>query len=68
LGVIDDPVKGRKEAASKPTRDATWNWFTDDFMTRFAADDDKIIRREEPSRPIHIRGGLFLVLALPRKF
>jgi hypothetical protein len=43
LGVIDDPVKGRKEAASKPTRDATWNWFTDDFMTRFAADGALLI-------------------------
>lgn len=35
LGVIDDPIKGRKEANSKTVRDAAWDWFTDDFFTRF---------------------------------
>ena len=38
LGVIDDPIKGRAEASSKTVRDRTWNWFADDFSTRFAAD------------------------------
>lgn len=38
LGVIDDPVKGRQEVGSKLNRDATWSWFTDDFLSRFAAD------------------------------
>lgn len=38
LGIIDDPVKGRQEVASKLNRDATWLWFTDDYMSRFAAD------------------------------
>ncbi len=36
LGVIDDPVKGRKEANSQTVRDSVWNWFTDDFSTRFS--------------------------------
>ena len=36
LGVIDDPVKGRKEANSETVRESTWEWFTDDFYTRFA--------------------------------
>jgi predicted phage terminase large subunit-like protein len=36
LGVLDDPVKGRAEASSKTTRDRTWGWFTDDWMSRFA--------------------------------
>lgn len=36
LGVIDDPIKGRKEANSKTTRDSVWEWLTDDFMTRFS--------------------------------
>lgn len=36
LGVIDDPIKGRKEAQSKVTRDSTWNWMIDDFFLRFA--------------------------------
>lgn len=38
LGVIDDPLKGREEANSKTMRDKTWDWFTDDFMTRFTED------------------------------
>jgi hypothetical protein len=38
LGILDDFVKGRSEANSKTTRDSTWNWVTDDFMTRFAKD------------------------------
>jgi len=36
LGIIDDPVKGRAEASSKAMRDKVWNWFTDDFLFRFA--------------------------------
>jgi hypothetical protein len=38
LGILDDFVKGRAEANSKLERDKTWNWFTDDFLTRFAKD------------------------------
>jgi len=36
LGVIDDPVKGRAEANSKTIQEKTWDWFTDDFYTRFS--------------------------------
>lgn len=36
LGVIDDPIKGRKEANSKTVREAVWDWLTDDFMSRFS--------------------------------
>src|SRR5262249_48278443 len=36
LGIVDDPVKGRAEANSKPVRDKVWSWFTDDFFTRFS--------------------------------
>ncbi len=43
LGVIDDYVKGRREANSKTVRDATWSWFTDDFMTRFAEESALLI-------------------------
>jgi hypothetical protein len=35
LGVVDDPFKGRAEARSKTIRDRTWDWFTDDYGTRF---------------------------------
>lgn len=38
LGVIDDPIKGREEAGSASVRDKTWDWFTDDFFTRFSED------------------------------
>jgi predicted phage terminase large subunit-like protein len=36
IGVIDDPIKGRAEANSQLTREKTWAWMTDDFMTRFS--------------------------------
>jgi predicted phage terminase large subunit-like protein len=35
LGVIDDPMKGREQANSETIREKTWDWFTDDFFTRF---------------------------------
>jgi len=38
LGVIDDPIKGRTEANSEVVREASWNWFTDDFFSRFSED------------------------------
>jgi predicted phage terminase large subunit-like protein len=43
LGVVDDPVKGRAEANSKLVRDRTWNWYVDDFMSRFAATDSGLL-------------------------
>lgn len=36
IGVLDDPIKGRKDANSLTTRDATWEWFTSDFFSRFS--------------------------------
>jgi len=36
LGIIDDPIKGREEANSPTFREKTWDWFTDDFGTRFS--------------------------------
>lgn len=36
LGVIDDPLRGRKDANSATKRESTWSWFTDDFFTRFS--------------------------------
>lgn len=34
LFIIDDPIKGAKDAASLVVRDATWNWYTDVARTR----------------------------------
>lgn len=36
LGILDDPIKGREEANSQTVRDNTWDWLTDDFMSRFS--------------------------------
>jgi len=36
LGIIDDPIKGREAANSETIRDKTWEWFSDDFFTRFS--------------------------------
>jgi predicted phage terminase large subunit-like protein len=43
LGVLDDFVKGRAEANSKLHRDRTWNWFTDDFSSRFNKDSATLV-------------------------
>lgn len=43
LGVIDDPIKGREEANSETIREKTWNWFTDDFLTRFSEEAGLLI-------------------------
>lgn len=34
LGMIDDPVKSRKEADSPTYRESTWQWYLGDFRTR----------------------------------
>lgn len=36
VGIIDDPVKGREEANSETMREKIWEWYTDDFSTRFS--------------------------------
>lgn len=38
LGIIDDPIKGREQANSLTFREKAWDWFTDDFFTRFSED------------------------------
>lgn len=43
LGVVDDPIKGRAEANSETVRDASWDWFTDDFFSRFSEDAGLLI-------------------------
>lgn len=36
VGIIDDAVKGREQANSITWSQKIWEWFTDDFMTRFS--------------------------------
>lgn len=38
LGIVDDPLKGREAAGSETIRNKTWDWFVDDFFTRFSED------------------------------
>ena len=43
LGLIDDPVKGRKEADSDLVKEDTWNWYNSDFMTRLKPNAAQVI-------------------------
>jgi len=43
IGIIDDAVKGREQANSVITCERIWNWFTDDFTTRFSENAGLII-------------------------
>jgi predicted phage terminase large subunit-like protein len=36
LGIIDDPIKGNEKAQSSLNRDKVWEWFANDFFTRFS--------------------------------
>lgn len=36
IGIIDDPIKGAQEAASKTVRDAAYDWYRSDFYTRLS--------------------------------
>lgn len=42
-GIIDDPVRGRKDAESKTFRDTTYNWYINDFYTRRLNNDARIL-------------------------
>jgi predicted phage terminase large subunit-like protein len=37
-GIIDDPIKNRKEANSLTVRNAVWDWYISTFRTRLAPD------------------------------
>jgi predicted phage terminase large subunit-like protein len=66
IGVIDDPIKGREEAGSQNMRDKIWDWFTDDFFSRFSEEgamlailtrwhiDDPIGRLKEKNKNIKV--------------
>ncbi len=36
FGAVDDPLKGREEANSETMRVKAWDWYLDDFRTRFS--------------------------------
>ena len=43
LGVIDDPIKSRKEADSALIRDTIWDWYLSDFLPRLKPNGAQII-------------------------
>ena len=43
LGIIDDPIRGRKDADSELMRDNCWSWYLDDFRTRLKPEASIII-------------------------
>lgn len=42
-GIIDDPIKDRKQASSKVYRDSTWDWYVDVFKTRLHNDSSQLL-------------------------
>jgi len=42
-GIIDDPVKDRKDAESKAVQNTLWDWYTSTFYTRRMDDDARIL-------------------------
>lgn len=42
-GIIDDPLRGRKDAESATIRNGVYNWYKDDFYTRRLNKDAKIL-------------------------
>lgn len=43
IGLIDDPVKGRKESDSELVRRGVWDWYKSDFITRLKPNAAQII-------------------------
>lgn len=43
LGILDDLIKGRKDADSQVVRDATWEWYKSDFRTRLIPNNNAIV-------------------------
>jgi len=43
FGIIDDPIKDRKQANSKVYRDSIWDWYVDVFKTRLHNDSSQLM-------------------------
>lgn len=43
LGVLDDLIKGRKDADSETVRNSTWEWYKSDFRTRLIPNLNAIV-------------------------
>ena len=43
LGILDDLIKGRKDADSQVVRDSTWEWYKGEFRTRLIPNQNAIV-------------------------
>ena len=43
IGIIDDPIKGRKDADSETVRKSTWEWYNTDYRTRLKPGSPEIL-------------------------
>ena len=43
LGIIDDPIKGRKEADSEVVRESTWQWYKTEYQTRLVPGSPEVM-------------------------
>jgi hypothetical protein len=43
LGLIDDPVRGRKDADSEGNRNETWEWYRSDFVSRLKPGASQVV-------------------------
>lgn len=71
IGIIDDPVKDRKEADSETFRNSTWDWYTDVFLTRLHNDSKQVLimtrwhEDDLAGRILKSEPGKWTVLMLP---
>lgn len=43
IGIIDDPLKGREEAMSLGIKDKLWQWYINDYRTRFHNESQELL-------------------------
>jgi hypothetical protein len=71
LAVIDDPIRSRQDAESETSREHTWQWFTNDLLTRLTPDGAVILiatpfhEDDLMGRLLRVQEGDWRVLRLP---
>ena len=71
LGIIDDPLKDRKEARSETVRENLWSWYNDVFCTRLHNDSKQLMlftrwhEDDLAGRVLAAEGDEWEVIAIP---
>lgn len=71
LGLLDDLVAGREDADSERSRDKTWDWYRDDFLTRLKPGARRVLimtrwnEDDVAGRILDAEGKRWRVLTLP---